>query len=68
MPFRLTHVTDVAEGQATCPMQPEERRNMDDDRYRWQDEFIAKYHALDQQDFTLVACPGSGKTRGTRSS
>ena len=34
-----------------------------DPRYTWQDEFVAKYHALNQQDFTLVACPGSGKTR-----
>ena len=38
---------------------------MDDDRYGWQDEFIARYKALNKQDFTLVACPGSGKTRGT---
>ena len=34
-----------------------------DNRYRWQDEFVARYHALNQENFTLVACPGAGKTR-----
>jgi superfamily II DNA or RNA helicase len=33
------------------------------DRYHWQDEFVARYHALNQENFTLVACPGAGKTR-----
>lgn len=36
-----------------------------DSRYRWADEFIARYHALNKENFTLVACPGAGKTRAT---
>lgn len=35
---------------------------MDGNRYRWQDEFRQRYNALNQENFTLVACPGSGKT------
>lgn len=35
----------------------------DNDRYRWQEEFLHKYRTLDQENFTLVACPGAGKTR-----
>jgi len=33
-----------------------------DDKYRWQDEFKATYYNLNKENFTLVACPGAGKT------
>ena len=36
---------------------------MNGDRYRWQGEFIRVYQELNKENFTLVACPGSGKTR-----
>lgn len=39
--------------------------NVNSSNYVWQDEFIARYHSLNQDNFTLHACPGAGKTKAS---
>lgn len=67
VPFWFSQETDVSNGQALCPpcnLRKGGHMTTPDNRYRWQDDFIADYHVRrEPQDYTLAACPGSGKTR-----
>jgi len=69
VPYHLSPLTDVVNGQALCPKcnisKGDKMPSDNTSRYSWQDEFIRRYHALNRENFTLVACPGSGKTRAT---
>ena len=69
IPHHLLPETDVANGQALCPecnLKKGGRYPVNNEsRYAWQREFVQRYHALDRENFTLVACPGAGKTRAT---